>query len=55
MTRPFKVLGIQQIAIGGPDKLVARHNGNTVVAFADGHVQVIPIDQAMQQLKWGLE
>ncbi|WP_367184688.1 VOC family protein, partial [Limnohabitans sp. Rim8] len=21
MTRPFKVLGVQQIAIGGPDKL----------------------------------
>lgn len=42
-------------AIGGPDKLVARHNGNTVVAFADGHVEAIPIDQAMQQLRWDPE
>lgn len=42
-------------AIGGPDKLVARHDGNTVVAFADGHVEAIPIDQAMQQLRWDPE
>ena len=24
MTRPFKVLGVQQVAIGGPDKLRLR-------------------------------
>ena len=42
-------------AVGGPADMVARHDGNTVVAFADGHVQVLPIDQAMQQLKWDPE
>jgi lactoylglutathione lyase len=33
MTRPFKVLGIQQVAIGGPDKGRLRRSGSTSSAW----------------------
>ena len=35
MNRPFRVLGIQQIAIGGPDKMrlqIERNHGHIVAA-----------------------
>jgi len=40
--------------VGGPEKLVARHEGGVNIAFADGHVKWMPLDQAMQ-LKWDPE
>ncbi|HOS92726.1 MAG TPA: hypothetical protein PLQ54_05395, partial [Armatimonadota bacterium] len=37
--------------VGGPEQLAARHEGSVVIGFADGHVQVMPLDQVMR-LRW---
>lgn len=39
------------VHVGGPDQLAARHDGSVVIGFADGHVQVMPLDQVMR-LRW---
>ncbi len=38
-------------AVGGPNSVVARHEGSTNVLFADGHARLLPLDQVLQ-LKW---
>jgi prepilin-type processing-associated H-X9-DG protein len=42
----------EQAPVAGADALSVAPEGSAVIGFVDGHVQLIPIDQALQNLIW---